>query len=663
MTKKSDEKKLAQWQEKLERAEIAIAGEREKMRRREKQYEGDHTIYAPDGTAAKESRCTHVRNVSFEVVETQVDSTIPMPKVTAVRQEDEELANIVEIMLRDAMDRLPSERMNDEGERLSPVQGGYGLLVDWLDSVNGKGWLGDLKVTLVHPYGIIPQGGMTQVADMDYFFVKSPQTKRQIKKYYDVDVEGESEEDPDARSLGASQDTTDELVTMVTAYYRNEKGGIGRLRWVGNTIVEDLEDYQLRRVKKCAACGGVGDGKKCAYCGGTRFDEEIMEYEELTEDIETANGTVIPAVSAEVDELGQPVMVESLAAAAPLLPQLQGGAVPMLTAQAMEVSTVPTRIPYYKPDVFPLVIRKNVSMAGQFWGGSDMDAIFDQQNSLNKVCTKINTKVLGGGSFCTKPAGARFSTDRDGVWVEVQSVTELEKFRTYNTQVDVSSDMALMAQLYEQARQTIGITDSMQGRKDPTATSAVAKEFSAQQAAGRLESKKVMKRAMYQDLFEAIFKWMLAYCDEPRQIRTVNEHGDVEYRVFDRHDFLYQDEAGQWRYNTDFLFSTDDTTPLASDRQAMWKEARMNFEGGAMGNPAELTTLLRFWEQMEKLHYPLAGDMVKSLREEQEQQAAMAAMQQGLTGVAPMESNAIPAESPVIGGYGSPATLTGGETL
>lgn len=665
MRKRNDEKKLAKWQEKLEAAERAIASERERMLRREKQYEGDHTIYAPDGAAAKESRATHVRNVSLEIVETQVDSTIPMPKVTAVRQEDEELANIIEIMLRNAMDRLPSERMNDEGERLSPIQGGYGLLVDWLDGVGGKGWLGDLKVTLVNPYGIIPQGGMTQVADMDFFFIKSPQTKQQVKKFYGVDVGDENEEDPDARRLGASQDTTDELVTMVTVYYKNEKGGIGRLRWVGNTIVEDLEDYQLRRVKRCVSCGEVGDGHKCVYCGGTKFDEEVMEYEELMEDIETANGTFIPATSAELDELGQPVMVEALGTDTALLPQLQGAYTPLLTGSMREVRTVPTRIPYYKPDVFPLVIRKNVSLPGRFWGSSDLDAIFDQQNSLNKVCTKINTKVLGGGSFCTKPVGARFSTDRDGVWVEVENVAELEKFRTYNTQVDVSSDMALMAQLYEQARQTIGITDSMQGRKDPTATSAVAKEFSAQQAAGRLESKKVMKRAMYQDLFETIFKWMLAYCDEPRQIRTVDENGDVTYRVFDRHDFLYQDEAGEWRYNTDFLFSTDDTTPLAGDRQALWKETRMNFESGAMGDPSTVNTLLRFWEQMEKLHYPLAGDMVKSLRQEQEEQQALAMQQSAMQGIGmAAEGDAAPANMGSAGGeYMEPMTLMGGEAL
>lgn len=618
--KRADREKLQLWQERLALAETAIAGERARMLRREKQYEGDHTIYAPDGSVATDSLASHVRNVSFEVIETQVDSTIPAPKVTAVRQEDEELASIIESMLRDVMDRLPSERLNDEGERLSPVQGGYGLLVDWLDSVSGKDWLGDLKVSLVHPYSIVPQAGVTQVSDMDFFFLKTPQTKRQIRKFYGVSVADEDESDPDARRLGASADTTDELVTMVTVYYRNAKGGIGRLRWVNDTVLEDLEDYQLRRVHRCTVCGAVGDGKKCAYCGSRRFEDEVMEDEELTEDITLRDGTVIPSVSEVRDELGQPVATDTL------LPQMQPGGTAAVIAPQAAFRQEPTRIPYYKPDVFPLVIRKNVSMPGRFWGSSDLDAIFDQQNSLNKICTKLNTKVLSGGSFTTVPTGARFINDRDGMRVEVDNPADLEKIRTFNTQVDISTDLTMMAQLYEQARQTIGITDSMQGRKDPTATSAVAKEFSAQQAAGRLESKRVMKRAMYQDLFEAIFKWMLAYCDEPRAIRRTDEHGDVQYVTFDRHDFLYRDEAGDWQYNTDFLFSCDGSAPLAADRQALWKETRMNFQEGALGSTQEVATLLRFWEQMEKLHYPMAGDMVKSLKSQMEsQQAAQAA--------------------------------------
>ena len=287
---KQDEKKLRLWQERLTAAENAIEGERARMQKREKLYEGDHTIYGTGGRAQADgeggiSEATHVRNVCFEMVETQVDSTIPSPKVTAVRPEDEELADIVENLLRDVLDRLPMERINDEGERISPVQGGHGLLVDWLDSVSGRDWLGDLRVQLVHPRCIVPQAGVYQVADMDWVFLKTPQTKRQIRVNYGVELEDENESDPETRRLGEGPDTTDEIVTMVTAYYRNKTGGVGRLRWVNDTVLEDLDDYQVRRVHRCRACGAVGDGRKCSYCGGVKFETVTEEYEELTDEL------------------------------------------------------------------------------------------------------------------------------------------------------------------------------------------------------------------------------------------------------------------------------------------------------------------------------------------------------------------------------------------
>lgn len=641
--KKDELRKLKTWQDRLETAKEAIMPELNRMGKRESIYDGDPTIYAPDGSVAKKGKATHVRNVGFELIEAQVESDIPSPKVTAIRQEDEWLADIAENLLRNVMDKLPFERINDEGERISPVQGGHGLLVDWQAGISGKDWLGDLRVTMMHPRGIIPQANVSQISDMDWIFLESPATRRQIKEAFGVALEeNENESDPDARRLGDSPDNSGEIVTLVTCYYRNSKGGIGRYRWVNDTVVEDLEDYQVRRVNRCGACGMVGDGHRCRYCQSTKFTVEVEEFEELTEDIVTRNGTTIPATSEQRDEYGQPV-VEPLTAGEGVLPQLRSVNGPAAVTYMPVMA--PTRIPYYKPDVYPIVVRKNVSKFGRFMGGSDIDAIADQQNTMNQLSTKIKAKVLGGGSFTTLPeTGAQFVTDEDNRVVRVDSPAKMQMIHTFNTQVDIQMDLALRAQIYEEARQTIGITDSMQGRKDPTATSAVAKEFSAQQAAGRLESKRVMKRAMYQDLFEVIFKFFLAYCEEPRWLHKSDENGRTEYLVFDRHDFLYQDEAGEWKYNTDFLFSCDSAAPLATDRQALWKEARMNFQQGAMGPVNEITTLLRFWTQMEKLHYPMAGDMRRSLEEElgrqqeaaQQQQAAAAAMQGGAdTGAAP----------------------------
>ena len=100
----------------------------------------------------------------------------------------------------------------------------------------------------------------------------------------------------------------------------------------------------------------------------------------------------------------------------------------------------------------------------------------------------------------------------------------------YDLQGNVEQDMVYLSQVYEEARQIIGITDSFQGRTDRTATSGKAKEFAAAQSAGRLESKRVMKDAAYAALFEAMFKFKLAYTDEPRPVVSNDIHGNAQYR-------------------------------------------------------------------------------------------------------------------------------------
>lgn len=42
--------------------------------------------------------CRHLRNVCCEMVENQIDSTIPRPKVTARKKENEDKARLIENM-------------------------------------------------------------------------------------------------------------------------------------------------------------------------------------------------------------------------------------------------------------------------------------------------------------------------------------------------------------------------------------------------------------------------------------------------------------------------------------------------------------------------------------------------------------------------------------
>ena len=295
----------------------------------------------------------------------------------------------------------------------------------------------------------------------------------------------------------------------------------------------------------------------------------------------------------------------------------------------------PTLIPFYKPDLYPVVLQRSVSEYGQLLGSSDVDMIADQQNTVNRIEQKIIDRLMKAGTRITLPDKAGLRTDpEDGERWFLDNPADKAMIDVYSFTGDLQYELTYLAGVYEEARQILGITDSFQGRKDTTATSGTAKEFSAAQAAGRLESKRVMKNAAYATMYELMFKFWLAYSDEPRPVSYKNFKGETEYQEFNRYDFLEQDEDGNYWWNDQFLFSCDTTEALASNREAMWQETRMNLQTGAFGDPAAVDTLILFWSKMEELHYPGAAATRKFLedRAEKERQAALqqqaAAMQQ-----------------------------------
>ena len=629
--------KLRLWQERLIRNESRYENELRKMDQREQQYRGDRG-FEKMTRDDRDGKTSHVRNLSAELIESQVNSNIPHPKVTPKRKQDEHLAKLIEDMLRNEMDRLPMEAINDRMERTVPIQGGAALLLEWDSTIMTPTYTGEVTLQTLHPKTIIPQDGVfTDIEDMDYVIIKVPTTKGYIRRAYGKDLSGESESEPDIRTAEETA-AADDLVTMYIAYYRNDQGGIGKYTWACDTELEDLEDYQARRLRVCAACGAkepqqptemippTRDGtfpmpedergkirfkgeNICPYCGGTKWKSAPQDYEEIWEPINREGMKPIPGAQNMPKPVAQP---ETDAFGAPI----------------PEYEQVPTRVPYYKPNIYPVFLQKNVSVFGKLLGESDLDKIADQQNTTNRISQKIIDKLLQSGSYLVLPDEADIKADS----------TEMKVIRPGNAanagligvkdlEGNISQDMAYLTYVYEEARQAIGITDSYQGRKDTTATSGKAKEFSAAQAAGRMESKRVMKNAMYQRLWEGIFKFKLAYADEPRPVVSHNAKGEPEYEEFNRWLFLEQDETGQWYWNDQFLFSCDTSAPLASNREAMWQELNGYFTAGAFGDPADPQTQILFWTEMEGLHYPLAANMKKLLTEQLRNQQQMANMQ------------------------------------
>lgn len=570
-----------------------------------KQYKGDLTIDGSDEPALTG------RNITYELIESQFSSYLPSTAVTpeVYSERNDRNAKSIERLLKNKRNQLPFEKMNDIDERYSPIYGGSIWLVEWDNSIKTHNTVGDVKITCWSPSHFVGQPCIYDIDDMEYCFITFETTKEDLVRKYGV-------------SIGVADDTesenggeTDETATVNVCYYKNDEDKICQYIWSDDTELQDIEDYYSRKVYVCKNCGRR---KELCTCDKPDYELQDDEYEELDHDIVLSDGSVIPAASPVMKD-GQVVMEESQQQAI-----LEDGSVAMDEINGIMIpATVPvqvpklerTKLPYYTPSKFPIIIRKNTSQEDSLFGQSDCEFIRPQQQAINKIESRILEKLMNAGVYPTAPEDYIGQFD-NGLYKNVIKVGQgnYKLFGRIDLQVDLTQDISQSERLYQQSKRIMGITDSYQGQADSTAQSGKAKQIQVNQSAGRLDSKRKMKNAAYAEIDEVIFLYYLAYADEPRAMSYVDSMGRLQNAQFNRYDFIERDENGEYYYNTQYLFGTDLTGDVEQSRETIWSENRLNFQNGCYGNPQELETLLIYWQQMEKHHYPDARDMVERIR-------------------------------------------------
>lgn len=597
----------------------------EKLDQHLKQYKGDKKI---DGS---ETEATQVRNITYELVESQVTSYLPSPAVTAkmYSEKNERNAKSIETLLSNKRDELPFEKLNDIDERFNPIYGGSIWLVEWDNSITTHNTVGDIKLTCVSPPKFTGQPNIFEVKDMEYCFIQFETTKDEIVRKYGVrpEVADETESDESA---------DDKTATLYICYYKNDKDKVCQYIWSADTQLLDIEDYYARKRYVCKRCG---KRKEICTCEHAKYELQNEEYEEVDRDIVLSDGGVIPAMSTIIKD-GQ-VVTETQKQQAILengevaLEDVNGVMLPVMID--VEVPKLePTKLPFYTPNILPIVIRKNISEEDSLLGQSDCEAIRPQQQAINKVESRIGEKLFGSGVYPIVPEGFNGELD-NSVFKKVFKCNQSNQklFGRLDLQVDISRDIVQSDRLYDQAKRILGISDSYQGQYDASAQSGKAKQIQVQQSAGRLDSKRKMKNAAYAEIDQIIFQYYLAYADEPRPVTFKDAQGRRQNVYFNRYDFIERDEAGEYYYNDEYLFSTDATIDVEKSRELLWQENRANFQQGAYGDPKLPQTQLIFWQNMEKAHYPWAHDNVERIKEEIARQQEIAQYQaqiQGLEG-------------------------------
>lgn len=575
--------RLSFFSELYENAKNHIAPIHEKMDEYMAQYMGSDRI---DGSSVP---AAIVRNITYELIEAEVSSEIPAPRVAPelYSEKNDRNARSVERLCLSLRDKLPFEEMNDKDERYTYIYGGSVFFAEWDDAAENGLTRGGVRVSCLSPKSLVPEPYVTDIDDMEYCFLRFDTTRDELCRRYGVTEETAALASPEVDAGGMEED---DLVTVVVCFYKNERGEVSEYVFSGDAELLSLDDYYSRRGDVCLGCGDTRDGCRCE---SPRFKRRSIKAEHPKKDILLTDGRIIPKMSPLVDNFGEIVRKNG------------------------EAVMTETELPYYRPKHFPIVVRRNVSKENALFGESDCAVIRPQQQAVNKIESRIMQKLLRAGITPVLPDDAEV-TLTNAVFGEVIRTKPGESVASYgvlDTTPAIRDDILEAERLYLQAKNILGISDTYLGQEDATAISGKAKEILIRQASGRLLSKRRMKNAAYARIDRIVFEMYLAYADTALPIPLEDALGARQNGYFYRYDFLdYGLSTGSYRYNDAYLFATDPATAEEYDREKTWQRNLENLRAGTLGDPQSAETLLRYWLLQAKAHYPNAQSTAEYFR-------------------------------------------------
>ena len=554
-----------------ESAKLAYADTEDRLAGYMRQYRGSSEI---DGS--QEAAAT-VRNITYEIIESQISSDIPSPKVEPEYYSEQRLRNAhtVERLCYAMRDRLPFAELNDLDERYTYIYGGSVYHIEW-DNTKYEGGVGGVKIECISPLDFLPQPGVYSVEDMEYCFIRLYTTRGELCRKYGI-----SESECDSAGCEVEYDGAPpevDTVTVVICYYRDERGEVGQFVFSGELTLSDIPTYYKRKIKLCKRCGQIEENCLC-------MTPELVTENQIFESISKHQLTKYGIYGNVGEDF------------------FEG-----------EVGN----IPYYTPNSFPIVIRKNTSAERSLYGQSDCEYIRPEQQAINKIESRILQKLLRAGITPVMPEDARVTLNNSvfGQVIKMKPGESVAQYGKVDTTPNIAQDIAEAERLYDHSKRILGISDAYQGIDMNSSESGYAKQLRISQAAGRLNSKKKMKHTAYAALDRKIFEHYLAFADEPRAVSYRDAYGRIHNEEFNRYSFIeYDARSGEYYYDDSYLFTVDTDGGEEYARESLWQRNLENLRAGTLGEPTDPKSLLRYWQCQERAHYPYAKENVEYFTE------------------------------------------------
>lgn len=543
-----------------------------------KAYYGTLNALTKDGEESTR-KGRSLRKMVYELIESKIDNSIPMPKIRPRYKTDLPLVSVTENYLKFEVDGIFTKYLNDRSERSTYVDGTSWYKVWWDSLDNTHERSGNVKIDLCRVDQIVPQPGVSDYRQLEYIFERKEISLTRIWDLYH-------------RRIIPTEANTN-VIEVISCYYLNKDRVVGLFMYAPHSrqVICNEEDWQIRKLRTCTVCGTVNPtGDTCRNCGSKTFKYENATEEILENDIEEIYN---PYDVGETDDESEREHYKSRV---------------FLTAG--------TKIPFYKITQLPFIPRPAISSLDNIYGTSEVKVTLESQDAINKLLTKALEKTMKSGTILTKPEKLKIGDSDDTIKVlSVRTTEEAAMVQSRPVVADTSQDLVMAATLYESGKASSGVTESFQGAKDSSATSGKAKQYAAVMTAGRIESLRVMKSAAFAGLYELVLKYLLAFSDEPRKFVRVLPNGSQKEEVWNKYMFLDKDKYGNIYYRDDLRFDSDPASTLSQNRAQMWQETQDKFVQGAFGNPADPRVLELFWNIMDSLQYPLAKVVLAGIKE------------------------------------------------
>lgn len=543
-----------------------------------KAYYGTLNALTKDGEESTR-KGRSLRKMVYELIESKIDNSIPMPKIRPRYKTDLPLVSVTENYLKFEVDGIFTKYLNDRSERSTYVDGTSWYKVWWDSLDNTHERSGNVKIDLCRVDQIVPQPGVSDYRQLEYIFERKEISLTRIWDLYH-------------RRIVPIEANTN-VIEVISCYYLNSDRVVGLFMYAPHSrqVICNEEDWQIRKLRTCTVCGTVNPtGDTCRNCGSKTFRYENATEEILENDLEEIYN---PYDVGETDDEDEREHYKSRV---------------FLTAG--------TKIPFYKITQLPFIPRPAISSLDNIYGTSEVKVTLESQDAINKLLTKALEKTMKSGTILTKPEKLKIGDSDDTIKVlSVRTTEEAAMVQSRAVVADTSQDLVMAATLYESGKASSGVTESFQGAKDSSATSGKAKQYAAVMTAGRIESLRVMKSAAFAGLYELVLKYLLAFSDEPRKFVRVLPNGSQKEEVWNKYMFLDKDKYGNIYYRDDLRFDSDPASTLSQNRAQMWQETQDKFVQGAFGNPADPRVLELFWNIMDSLQYPLAKVVLAGIKE------------------------------------------------